>query len=319
MAKIIAVVGATGTQGGSVVNAYLSSGEWKVRAVTRDANSEKAKALKAKGVEIVTADLNDEASLVKAFVGATAIFGVTDFFEPFTRLGPEAAMKVEYTQGVNLAKAALQTPTLKHYIWSTLPNTSKVSGGKFTVPHLDAKAKVDEFIKSKPELLAKTTFLWVTFFATNFYFPPFTPHHLKSIGTYTYIQPVSRSTVISSAGDVSKNIGVFVKGILAHPSKTLGKYVICKVDEITNGDYIQLWSKATGKRAHYLQVSFEEYDKLFPLWGTEMGLMLQFWEWAGEKSWSGEPHVLTAADLGVEGELVNTEKAFGLTDWSAMY
>ncbi|CAM6086140.1 unnamed protein product [Calypogeia fissa] len=317
MSKIIAVVGATGAQGGSVVNAFLNKGEWKVRGLSRNANSEKAKLLAAKGVEMVTADVNDEASLVRAFEGVTAIFAMTDFVEPFTKLDIDTVMALEYNQGVNMAKAALQTPTLKHYIWSTLPNIDKVSGGKFVVPHCDAKAKVDDFIKSKPELLAKTTFLWITFYSTNFFFPPFTPYHLKSIGTYVYIQPVSRSTLFCAAGDVSVNVGVFVKGILSNPSKTLSKYVIMQVEEMTSEEYILLWGKVTGKNVKYVQIPFEEYDKLFPKWGAEMGVMLLFWEWAGEKSWSGEPDILTGADLGVEGELVSSEKAFATTDWSA--
>ena len=85
-------------------------------------------------------------------------------------------MVVETAQGINLAKAASATPTLKHYIWSTLPNGSKVSGGKYVVPHFEAKNKIDAYIKSDPVLLPKTTFLWVAFFASNIFFPMFTPN-----------------------------------------------------------------------------------------------------------------------------------------------
>lgn len=318
MSKIIAVVGASGAQGGSVVNAFLSTGEWKVRGVTRNAKSEKAEALRARGVEIVTADLDDEKALVKAFEGVTAIFGVTDYVALFATIGPKTALNAEYKQGVNLANAALQTPTLKHYIWSTLPNSSKISGGKHVVPQFDSKAEVDNYIKSKPELLAKTTFLWVgSYSGRNLFGPPFSPHHLKSIDTYLCIRPVSASTLLPLAGEVSVNIGVFVKAIVSNPSKTLGKYVICKTEVMTNGDYIQLWGKVTGKRTQYLEVSFEEYDKLFPTWGVVVAELLQFFAYAGDKLWSGGPEYLTAADLGVEGELVGTEKAFATTDWSS--
>jgi hypothetical protein len=85
-------------------------------------------------------------------------------------------MKVESAQGINLAKAASATPTLKHYIWSTLPNGKKISGGKYVVPHFEAKNQIDAYIKSDPTLLAKTTFVWVTFFASNLFFPMFTPN-----------------------------------------------------------------------------------------------------------------------------------------------
>ncbi len=67
MSPILSVIGATGAQGSSVVNSALKDGTYKVRAITRKVDSDKAKALAAKGVEVVAADLNDEESLVKAF------------------------------------------------------------------------------------------------------------------------------------------------------------------------------------------------------------------------------------------------------------
>ena len=112
--------------------------------------------------------------------GATLIFAVTDFFEPFASKGPEEAIKVESAQGINLAKAASATPTLKHYIWSTLPNGKKISGGKYIIPHFEAKNQIDDYIKSDPVLLPKTTFIWVTFFASNLFFPMFTPNLVVS-------------------------------------------------------------------------------------------------------------------------------------------
>lgn len=105
---------------------------------------------------------------------------MTDFFEPFATGGPEAAMKVEEAQGINMAKAAAATHTLKHYIWSTLPNSKKVSGGKYIVPHFEAKNQIDAYIKSDAKLLAKTTFLWVLFYGTNMIFPMFTPNLMVS-------------------------------------------------------------------------------------------------------------------------------------------
>jgi NmrA-like family len=112
--------------------------------------------------------------------GASLIFAVTDFFEPFAAKGPEEGMKVEVAQGINLAKAASATTTLKHYIWSTLPNGSKISGGKYVVPHFEGKNRIDDYIKSDPALLAKTTFIWVTWFASNLFFPMFQPNLLVS-------------------------------------------------------------------------------------------------------------------------------------------
>jgi hypothetical protein len=89
-------------------------------------------------------------------------------------------MEVEEAQGINLAKAASKTPTLKHYIWSTLPNGNKISGGKYIVPHFEAKNQIDAYIKSDPTLYPKTTFVWLTYFMSNLFFPMFTPNLVVS-------------------------------------------------------------------------------------------------------------------------------------------
>lgn len=87
-------------------------------------------------------------------------------------------MQVEYTQGVNLAKAASATAGLEHFVWSTLPDRKAISNGKWAVPHCDAKAQVDVFIKKDKALLAKTTFLWTGFFAETLHHPMFVPNLL---------------------------------------------------------------------------------------------------------------------------------------------
>jgi hypothetical protein len=188
---IVAIIGATGGQGGSVASSFLADGNYTVRGITRNPSSEKALALKNKGAELASADVNNLDSLVEAFKvlnpprflpdlldsivnlanttqqGASIIFAVTDFFEPFIASGPEAAIKVEVTQGINLAKAASLTPTLTHYIWSTLPPAARLTNNKYPVPHFIGKSQVDDFIKSDPALYAKTTFLWVAWFISN--------------------------------------------------------------------------------------------------------------------------------------------------------
>jgi NmrA-like family len=104
---------------------------------------------------------------------------VTDFFEPFGASGPEEAIKVESTQGINLANAAIRTSTLEHYIWSTLPNGSKISHR--SIPHFEAKNRVDDYIKQNQALYEKTTFLWITWYPSNYQYPIFTPNLLVSL------------------------------------------------------------------------------------------------------------------------------------------
>ena len=92
-------------------------------------------------------------------------------------------MKVELQQGKNVVHAAEKTSTLKHFIWSTLPDSKKHSKGKYLVPHFDAKANIDEYIKSKPALYGKTTFLRITWYGQNYQFPMFTPSLVVSYTT----------------------------------------------------------------------------------------------------------------------------------------
>lgn len=104
-------------------------------------------------------------------------------------------MKVEVQQGKNIANAAIRTATLKHFIWSTLPNGSKISNGKYVVPHFAAKNKIDDYIKSQPTLLAKTTFFWITWYATNFVFPMFTPSLVVSTSLCCFLVQPTRNDI----------------------------------------------------------------------------------------------------------------------------
>ena len=117
---LIAVIGATGQQGGGVVGALQASGEFKVRALTR--NRDKHRQL---ADEVVKADLDRPETLEAAFKGAYGVFLATNFREKGTDELKQA------TAAVRAAKDA----GVKHFVWSTLPNVEAISGGKFDVPH----------------------------------------------------------------------------------------------------------------------------------------------------------------------------------------
>lgn len=258
---------------------------------------------------------------------------MTDFIQPFGAVGPEAALKGEIVQGINLANAASKTSTLEHYIWSTLPNGKKLSNGKWVVPHFEGKNEIDAYIKKDANLLAKTTFLWNTFYASNLTFPPFAPNLLvsisllrsdhrqltvgfkKSSGKYVWLQPVPASTPVQLLGDAEANIGRFVGAILRRPDLTLpGKFVLAAVEEMSHGEVLKTWGRATGKETQYIEVGLDEFDALWPGWGEEFGLMMQMWAELGENSWGGEK-VLTREDLGITQPLVSTEAWFKSADW----
>jgi uncharacterized protein YbjT (DUF2867 family) len=121
--KLVVVLGATGTQGSSVVRSLLSHDGFAIRAMTRDPSSPSAQALKAQGVDVVGGTLTDPASLRRAFEGAYAVFGVTPTF-------PE---EDEERMGRNLVDAC-KAAGVELLVWSSLPGVSELSGGKFSVP-----------------------------------------------------------------------------------------------------------------------------------------------------------------------------------------
>src|SRR6267378_3336630 len=130
--KLIAVIGATGNQGGGVVRALQASGQFKVRALSRNPGKHSDLA-----DEVVEADLNRPETLKAAFEGAHGVFLVTNFQEAGTDELKQA------TAAIRAAKDA----GVKHFVWSTLPNVEAISGGKFDVPHFTGKAKVDQSVK----------------------------------------------------------------------------------------------------------------------------------------------------------------------------
>src|SRR6266700_8348219 len=111
---LIAVIGATGQQGGAVLRALQSSGQFKVRALTRNPGKHRELA-----DEVVEADLNRPETLKAAFEEAHGVFLATNFREKGTDELKQA------TAAVRAAKDA----GVKHFVWSTLPNVEAISGG----------------------------------------------------------------------------------------------------------------------------------------------------------------------------------------------
>ena len=149
--RVIAVIGATGQQGGSVVRALQAGGQFKVRALTR--NPEKHRDL---ADEVVQADLDRPETLKAAFKGAYGVFLVTNFWEEDTDELKQA------TAAIRAAKDA----GVKHFIWSTLPDVEAISGGKLHVPHFTGKAKIDRIVREAG--FAHHTFVIAPFYYQGF-------------------------------------------------------------------------------------------------------------------------------------------------------
>ena len=206
--KLIAVIGATGHQGGSVVRALQARRQFKVRALTR--NPDKYRGL---GDEVIKADLNRPDTLRAAFEGAHGVFLVTNFWEQGTDERAEA------TAAIRAAKDA----GVKHFIWSTLPDVETISGGKYDVPHFTGKAKIDRIVK-------EAGFTNHTFVIAPMYYqglmaaPALQKHPDGSMGWTLPIDPTVRCLHL---GDITE-LGDIVAGAFAHP------------DEVGNGEYLPL-------------------------------------------------------------------------------
>lgn len=179
----LVVLGATGTQGGSVISHFLSQSPcpYALRAVTRDPGSHGAISLAAQGVQVVPGDFDDPSSLDAAFSGASAIFSVTDFWQAFASPSRReeaaasglsigiSARDYETQQNKNIIDAAAKVPTLERFIFSGLPNSTRVSGGKYpNVYHFASKGAAEDYGRATyPKLWEKTSVLYAGFYLEN--------------------------------------------------------------------------------------------------------------------------------------------------------
>ncbi|KAL4972221.1 hypothetical protein BDW66DRAFT_163035 [Aspergillus desertorum] len=322
MSKIITIIGATGTQGGSVVTALHNPNNnnptYTIRAITRNLASPAAQSLIAKNIEVREADLHDLSSLVSAFKGSHAVFAVTNFFENLSTHGVQGAIEMEKSAGINLAKAAAATETLEHFVWSTLPDSKANSSGRVCVPYYESKNAVDRFICSVPDLLRKTTFVWFGWYAGNMAAPLYHPnpvHAFDGKGGRTYVTflGVDPATKVPLLGHEKANVGLFVRAILEKPEKTLpGKTVSATLEQRSFGDIVEAFGKAKGVQARCVRIDREVYRALWPLWGDVLDISHAYFESAGGRAFTAKEGdgVLTKEDLGVEG-LVGIEEAFG--------
>lgn len=158
-----------------------------------------------------------------------------------------------------------------------------------------------------PKLAAKTTFLYVGYYANNLANFPIAKLFATAgtFGTYVWMTPVSRGTVIPSAGDTSVNVGVFTKAILEQPEKTLGKYAAVVTDTPTHDEMLDYWMAATGKKAAFLEVNGNDWCKAFGEPGEELYLNLKAFE--ENPRWAFDNNALSGKDLGIEKDLVGTK------------
>ncbi|WP_194908763.1 NmrA/HSCARG family protein [Catenulispora rubra] len=304
--KIIAVVGATGTQGGSVVRAILAdpNGEFLARAITRDADSAKAKELAALGAEVVTADLDDQDSLRRAFDGAYGAFIVTNYWAPRTpdQVAQRTAAQMELDQAGNAARAAGEA-RLRHVVWSTLEDTRPFFGlsgalvptvddGRYTVPHFDAKAEADEMFR---ELGVPTTFLHTTFFFDGL-LSTLAPRRDEQ-GRLVLALPAADTKL---SGIASEDVGRAALGVFRR-SDLVGRTISIAGEHLTGAQYATVFSEVIGEPVTYQAIPFEAMRA-----GTVEGAnMFQFYS-ANEKQFTGDRDLAAVRELNPELQSFHT-------------
>src|SRR5271163_2719702 len=242
--KRIAVIGATGQQGGAVVRALQAGNRFKVRALTR--NPAKHREL---ADEVIQADLSRPETLTAAFEGAHGVFLVTNVWE-------QGANEVEQaTAAVRAAKDA----GVKHFVWSTLPDVEAISGGKFHVPHFTSKAKVDRIVKKAG--FANHTFVIAPFYYQNL-IGVLAPQKQteESAGWVLPFDPIVRSIHM---GDIAQ-IGDVVAGAFAHPDQAgHGEYLPLVGDFMSFNEIVDTLNRR-GHNLSFKQVQKDVYAGLFP-------------------------------------------------------
>ena len=271
--KIIAVVGATGAQGGGLVRAILAdrSGQFKPRAITRDPKSEKAKVLADAGAEVVAGNVDDPGSLRRAFDGAYGAFCVTFFWDHFSA-------EKEYTEAGYMADAAKRAG-VQHVIWSTLEDTRRfvplhddrmpTLQGKYKVPHFDGKGEADVLFTGAA---VPTTLLLTSFYWENFIFFGAGPKR-GADGRLALVMPMGDRKL---PGIASEDIGKCALGILKRDREFIGKTVGIAGEHLSGAEMAAGMTRALGESVTYQDVPPEVYRAFGFPGADDMGNMFQF-------------------------------------------
>jgi uncharacterized protein YbjT (DUF2867 family) len=269
--KLIAVVGATGAQGGGLVRALARDGTFAIRALTRDVTSDKAQALATLGASVVEADLDDIESLKRAFDGAYGAFCLTNYWEHFS---PER----ELTQARAQARAAKHAG-LQHVIWSTLEDTRRwvplgdnrmpTLMGKYKVPHFDAKGEANAEFTSLgvPTTLFHTSFYWenLIYFGAG---PKKGPD-----GKLAITMPMADKKL---PGIAVEDIGKCALGLFKRGSEFIGKTVGVAGEHLTGAQMAAALTQALGQEVRYNAVQPDEYAKFGFPGADDLANMFQF-------------------------------------------
>jgi uncharacterized protein YbjT (DUF2867 family) len=261
---VISVVGGTGAQGGSVVDALLATRKFKVRVASRNLASDTAKALTARGVEVVKADLLEPSSLKAFFDGADGAFLVTHFADP-------SQGEREEEVGTSAVKVA-RSSGVKHLIWSTLPDVEKISGGRLKVKHFTMKAHVDAVVRSAG--FERHTFVEAPFYFQNL-LSAAAPRPLPD-GRRGWAIPIDPAAHVIHAGDITELGRAVAAAFGAGAELANGSYLAVCGGTYSWHDFVAALN-ALGHDVGVVRVPPETYDGFFP-GAKELREMFQYFE-----------------------------------------
>ncbi|MEI9942433.1 MAG: NmrA/HSCARG family protein [Pseudomonadota bacterium] len=270
---IIAVVGATGAQGGGLIRAILAdrSQRFSARAITRDPNNPAARELARLGAEVVGADVDDAASLERAFSGAEAAFCVTFYW---AHLSP----KKEIAHAQNLARAAKRA-AVKHVIWSTLEDTRRLLPlsdprmptllEEYNVPHFDAKGSCNSIFA---ELGLPTTYLYTSFYWENLIYFGLGPKRGPD-GTLAFTLPMGHAKL---PGIAAEDIGRSAYALFLRDAATLGQSFGIAGEHLSGGEMARALSHALGEPVLYDDIAPAAFRAFAFPGADDLGNMFQF-------------------------------------------
>jgi uncharacterized protein YbjT (DUF2867 family) len=271
--KPIAVFGATGAQGGGLARAILDDpeGGFSVRAITRNVDSDRARALAARGAVVVAADLDDAASVARAMEGAYGAYCVTNFWEHFS---PQR----ELAQAGNLAQAAASAG-VRHAIWSTLEDTREkvplddprmpTLQERYKVPHFDAKAQADAFFRDAG---VPTTFLRTSFYWDNLLYFGMEPKP-GADGILEFVLPMDDAKL---PGIGAEDIGRSAYGIFKAGPEMIGKTVGIAGEHLSGAEMASALAAALGREVRHLAVTPAQYRGFGFPGADDLGNMFQY-------------------------------------------
>jgi uncharacterized protein YbjT (DUF2867 family) len=274
--RTILITGVTGKQGGSTARNLIGKG-FRLRGLTRRPDSEAARAVAALGVDLVTGDLDDEASLKRALDGAWGVYAVQNTWE--------AGVEGEEAQGHRIARLA-HAAGVHHYVYASVGSAHRKTG----IPHFDNKFRIEETVRT----LGFPSYMIIrpVFFMENL---P-TPWFLNGDTLYAALDP---STVLQMIA--TEDIGKYGARAFTDAEKLNGREIDIAGDALTMPATARVLSEALGRTINFVQIPISEVRKN----SEDFAIML---EWFGEVGYNVDIPAM-ASEFGI--------RPTSLKEWAA--